>query len=325
MVDHRHPDPDRALLRRRAATTDSIGRRLRAKVRGRARPTGAGTHRRPLRRAARRGDPRGALVRADDRERRTFARDPRPVPRSRPGHQAALLRARRGKPAPRDPPAGGRAARRRPRVHLGLPARRGRLRLGGHPRALPQAVARLGAFMRRTTFSAQAAAAARAGDRRHRRAPGSRPSTAARAAAGGVRRSRSRASAPCLAARARLREGARPRATRRALFFSFEEGDAAELRGAAGSGLGLDMPLEVDRRAVPRPRRAASSHYLRADHRRPGDGRHRRHAGAGRARHRPSPAQPARALPQAAAPVRAAGDPRRAFRTSCCSAGSTSR
>ena len=70
-----------------------------------------------------------------------------------------------------------------------------------------------------------------------------------------------------------------------------------------------DRPAAGDRRGALSRRRHAAPDLSARDHRRPRSRRRRRDAGARRAWHRPAAAQPAGALPEAAAAVRAAGDP----------------
>ena len=152
---------------------------------------------------------------------------------------------------------------------------------------------------------AQAAAARRAGGRGRRR-PASSPGEPRRPPSAPSAASSSPARTPRRCARSTTREtlGSTTRGP------SSSHSTRRRPRGCGANGSARRaVPLEIERGAVPRPRRPAAPLPPRA-HGRPGDGRGRRHARARLPRLAAAAPQPARALHQAAAPLRAAGDPR---------------
>ena len=302
--DHRDPGADRRSST--GSTSLPLDRTPPARQGARrARPAGAGQHRRPLRRAAGRGHARGALVRADDRERQP-ARDPRPLPGQRPGIRPRFFELAEGSPhleilEPEDEPLDAVFE-----YIWALPARRGRLRYGGHPRALPASRRSCRRCMRRSTFLLKL---------RLLREPGVVVTDVSQVSGLDPRFRAGRAECVVPVSGVSAVSAACPRLRARRSAWSGRGRSSSPSRRTMRSTsrrdwgrLGLDIPLEVDRGALPRSRRAAPRLPPR-DHGRSRNRGHRRHARAGRARHRPAPAQPARALPQAAPALRAARDP----------------
>ena len=259
-----------------------------------------------LGRVARRRHRRRALVRADDRQRRADPRAARAGQAHRSGHSPALVGLRAGGAEARDP--------RRPRRAA---CRRCSRRSGGCRAASP-----ISSPSSSRSSSSGSRSSRRPGARRSGSSSGSSPSRASssptcrssrRSAAGGAHAEAASSSASCSRTSMRVRCGRSATRSRSASRTSAPSRspstseDADRFRGE-WQRAGLTLPLDLSDapyRDIGTPLRA----YIRELTADPGHGRQHRHAGDGRPGLGSAAPQPAGALHQAAAPLRAARDP----------------